>query len=398
MFYEERIWNYLRKYLEDRIIAYGYCASPDRMVFLRYRPDSIKQGVKGKPYINLSRKEFDDIYFEMFDWEEITSGLPAEKVTGIHASLSRYSCKEPPVIRDDFHDEMLPYLKSRDVGYDCDTGIKNISQLNRDSLERYGSIVQLVWDSLKDNGLKPSLKLSGSGFHIVAPIQAPDFDKGIAETVTVVTRYVAELGLSDIPDCKFQQNKFIISDRKYPLNVEVQKDLNRLFTIPFSPYTKRHKTKNTKFENKVLLCIPLKEPSEIVELIPEKATTEHIDEMDIPRYPSPAKLKKYLINEAFEHYEKLERKQQQIYSTSYSGNDKSEVSIDNLPASYKHLERGVSEGSRDNSVTQLIGVFKTCGLSEHETLTNMLRFNHKCRPPIQESIVMEKVRRLYRKS
>ena len=387
----------MKKYLEDRVIAYGYCASPDRMVFLRYRPDSVRQGVKGKPYMNLSRGEFDDTYFEMFDWEKITSGLPAEKVTGIHASLSRYSCKEPPVIKDDFHDEMLPYLKSRDLGYDFDTGIKNISQLNRDSLEKYGSIVQLVWDSLKDNGLKPSLKLSGSGFHIVAPIQAPDSDKGIAETVTVVSRYVAELGLSDIPDCKFQQNKFIISDKKYPLNVEVQKDLNRLFTIPFSPYTKRHKTRGTEFENKVLLCIPLKEPSELLDFSLEKATTGNIDEIEIPKYPESVRIRESLINEALEHYERLERKQQQIYSTSYSGNDKSEVSIDNLPPSYKYLERGISEGSRDNSITQLIGVFKTCGLSEREALSNLLKFNHRCRPPLTESIVVEKVRRLYRK-
>jgi len=397
MFYEDRIWNYLRKYVEDRVIAYSYCASPDRMVFLRYRPDSIKQGIKGKPYMNLSRKEFDDIYFEMFDWEEITSGLPAEKVTGIHASLSRFSCREPPVIEKDFYGGMLPHLKSRDLGYDFDTGIKNISQLNRDSLERYGSIVQLVWDSLKDSGLKPSLKLSGSGFHIVAPIRAPDSDKGIAETVTVVSRYVAELGLSDIPDCKFQQNKFYIPNKKYPLNVEVQKDLNRLFSIPFSPYTKRHKTKNTKFENKVLLCIPLKEPSELLDFSLEKATPGNIDEIEIPKYPESVRIRESLMNEALEHYEKLERRKQKTYSMSYSGNEKSEVSVDNLPPSYKHLERGVSEGSRDNSVTQLVGVFKTCGLSEHETLTNMLRFNHKCRPPLTESIVVEKVRRLYRK-
>ena len=391
MFYKDRVWGYLKEYLKDRIVAYSYCASPDKMVFHRYRPETIKQGIKGKPYINLSRKEFDDTYFNLFDWDKKTGGLPSEKVTGIHATLSRYS--QAPTIKKDFYSDLLPGLKSKDVGYDLDTGIKSVSEINKKFLEKCYVILQPVWESLAENGLKPTLKYSGSGFHIVSPITAPKTEN-IAETVHKASRYIAELGLSEIK-CEYGQNKFTVSDEKYAMSLEVQKDLNRLYTVPFSPYVKRHKSNGTEFENKVLLCIPLKEPSDILDFKLERATPRYIDEIKIPKYPEPVKIRRSLISEAVEHYEKLERKEQRTYVSCTPNNGTGDVSIDNLPPKYKHLESGVSEGSRDNSIIQLLGVFKTCGLSEHETLSELLAFNKRCRPSLPESVVTEKVRRIY---
>ena len=393
MFYNDRVWKYLREYQTDRVIAYCFCASPDKMVFHRYRPETIKQGVKGKPYINLSRKEFDNIYFNLFDWGEKTGGLPSEKVTSIHATLSRYS--KAPVIKKDFHDEMLPYLKSRDIGYDLDTGIKSVSEINKKFLEKCYVILQPVWDSLTENGLKPTLKFSGSGFHILSPITAPKTEN-IAETIHKAGRYIAELGLSEIK-CEYGQNKFTMADEKYAMCIEIQKDLNRLYTIPFSPYVKRHKSRGTEFENKVLLCIPLNEPSDILDFKLDRATPRYIDEMEIPKYPEPVKIRRSLISEAVEHYEKLERKERKSYVSCTPNNGANTVSIDNLPPKYKHLESGVREGSRDNSIIQLLGVFKTCGLSEHETLSALLAFNKRCMPSLPGSVVREKVERLYRK-
>lgn len=153
-----------------------------------------------------------------------------------------------------------------------------------------------------------------------------------------------------------------------------------MFSIPFSPYPKE------TLEGKPIVCMPLKSPGQILDYHPVTMDfLEILSDSEIPGYPGPIEVPLKLLEKVEDYFGK-----------PIESNPKgSTVSIDNLPPRYRHLKNGVSEGSRDNSATQLIGVLKTCGLSKHEALRELLVFNSRCSPPLPESVIKEKVNRLY---
>jgi len=74
---------------------------------------------------------------------------------------------------------------------------------------------------------------------------------------------------------------------------------------------------------------------------------------------------------------------------------KTDWSLDNLPPKYRHLQNGVTEGTRDISLCTLTGVFKKCGLNRSEALTELRLFNQRCSPSLPDKILKEKIRRLW---
>lgn len=372
----KKIWEHIRKYCGNRAVRFGYRTEDEEKLNFHvyrfgtraYEGNEITE--KGVPYGNLSRDEFIKAY------EEI--GKLSENTVGIYATLSRFS--KFPLIEKDFGVELSRFCISRDIGLDIDFGIKKISELEK-ILDKSYEIIQPLWDTFREKKLNPALKSSGSGWHLVAPIEAGHGDT--SEAVQKLGRYLVECALGRQ---KFERNYFKIGEYK----IEVHKDLNRVFSIPFSPYPKIEKLKNTEFENKIIYCVPLFRPDEILNFRP---LTDLNNISGVPDYPEPVEVPQSLMDEACDYTEARDFENKHINTEK----NRLDVSLDNLPQKYKNLENGVRKGFRDDSVCTLIGVFKTCGLNKNECMDEVIEFNRRCTPPLNEGIIKEKVRRFYSK-
>jgi hypothetical protein len=90
-------------------------------------------------------------------------------------------------------------------------------------------------------------------------------------------------------------------------------------------------------------------------------------------------------------------KQERIFKDSISTRPvNTEVTIDNLPRRYKHLEGGVSDGERNDSFCKLVGVFKKCGLTRNVARQQILSFSRRCSPPISDKESDYKFKRLWK--
>lgn len=118
-----------------------------------------------------------------------------------------------------------------------------------------------------------------------------------------------------------------------------------------------------------------------------------------PRYVDVCKpTKRYSKLFAFLRTLKKTKNKEQKHRNKFvtqSKTTENRVTIDNLPTKYQHLSNGVSEGERNNAICTLVGVFKTCGLNERETLYEILEFNSRCRPPLPEKVVTYKIHKLF---
>lgn len=387
VFDNRKVWNYLESYCKDRAIRFAYW-SKDRLIFYTYDKDKGRgENSKGAPYANMNKHEFTKTYERVCNFSRKYANA---NPVAIYATLSRFS--KFPNVKNNFGAELGRFCLARDLGLDVDFGIENVNQLDkilRDSCE----IIQLIWGALIEIKLRPTLKTSGTGFHVVAPVEIGHGDT--SKEVQHLGRFVIEKSLSNEYECKLENNEYQIfkknSNEKFLCKIEVHKDLTRVFTIPFSPYAKVEKLKGSNYEGKIILCVPLTKPEEILNFHP--VTLEHLDCLDdlkITKYPSPVEISPELMNEVEEYFE-------QKYSDYQRRNSspESKVTLDNLPKKYKHLQNGVKKGCRDSSVTTLIGVFKTCGLSKSEALAELLKFNGRCNPPLDVKIVKEKVGRFY---
>ena len=381
IFENEGIWNYIRKYCENRAVRFGYWSEKEeKLKFHVYDSGTNGESEKGLPYANLGKGHFQSVYAK-FSW--ITEQYYNKNPVAIYATLSRFS--RFPLIEQDFGSEMGRWCIGRDLGFDIDFEINKISELEK-ILKKSHEIVQPIWDTLLEKKLKPTLKSSGSGWHILAPIEIGHGDT--SELVQKLGKYLIEYSLGKQ---KFERNYFRAGDCR----IEVHKDLTRVFSIPFSAYPKVNKLKGTEFKDKLIYCVPLSKPDEILNFEPLTG----LEDIRIPDYPEPVELPYNLVDEACRYVEArdFEDKIKKSSDTQNTQNNTQEVCLDNLPQKYRHLENGVKEGYRDESVCTLIGMFKTCGLGEGECLSELMKFNGRCNPPLDNKIIEEKVRRFYRK-
>ena len=367
IFENPEIRNYLENYTRDRAIRFGFCVGKKKKFYV-YDPETRSPEAKGIPYHNLSKEEFQQTYDRITHYSE---RYGESKPAGIYATLSRF--KKFPEIKSDLKEELGRWTLSRDLAYDLDFDIASLKNLESVREESY-QIIEPLWKELKKHKINPILKCSGKGFHLTAPIEMGFGDT--SKEVQKLARYFFENSTDLKPE--FDNNAYEINFSGRKARLEIHKDLTRSFSTPFSPYPKE------TLDGKPVICMPLKNPEQILDYHPVTIDfLEILDPKEIPGYPEPMEVSLRLLEEV------------EYYFRQPAGEPDSEVSIDNLPGKYKHLERGVSLGNRDNSVTQLVGVFKTCGLSESQALTELLKFNRRCNPPLHESIVKEKASRFY---
>ena len=369
---KEPIWKYLKEYCKDRAVRFSFIAGGEKRFYV-YDRRAKSAGAKGVPFHNLSKEEFRQTYERITHYSNrYGEGSPV----GVYATLSRHS--KFPEIKEDFGSELGRWTLSRDLAYDLDWNIPSIKNLESIREESY-QILEPLWKELKKHRINPILKCSGKGFHLTAPIEM-----GFGDTSKEVQKLARYLFEKSTPlDLKFENNAYEINFPGRKARLEIHPDLTRVFSIPFSPYPKE------TLDGKPIVCMPLKSPGQILDYHP--VTIDFLDiiaDSEIPNYPEPAEVPLKLLREAEDYFRQ---------PTGEPDPRGSIISIDNLPPRYRHLKNGVSEGSRDNSATRLIGVLKTCGLSRHEALRELLKFNRRCSPPLPESVVKEKVNRLYRK-
>ena len=193
-------------------------------------------------------------------------------------------------------------MKNRDIGFDFDFDVKKVTEFD-DKLNNALNVIECVIKRLKDFHIL--IKASGTGIHILIPIDARSnlslYDitpKELVFRIQTIGRYLIEEALLDY-NLEWTQNKKYIVSRwgEWLCEIEVHPDIPRLLTVPFSMYPKEYKLKDTEYEGKNLICLPLKDMREVKQLTIDDLILEdlsHIPKIDYPKQnPFPTELYKH---------------------------------------------------------------------------------------------------------
>ena len=234
--------------------------------------------------------------------------------TGMFATMSRYdpsvlpSPRNPEKRKKIETDDMNNILVGRDLGFDFDLGVKCLATVN-EAVKIASPVILRVCEELDKCGLAHLVKFSGSGIHVHVPL-APLADwtiekirstpKGLGLYIHAAGRCIVENALSEgfrltwggeterIDPCACE-----VVEKGHSGNhvciIEVQKDVPRNLTVPYSPYRKVKKLAGTPLRGKTVLCIPFASVRELEGFDVDDAVLEYlIEEPKSIAWPTPS--------------------------------------------------------------------------------------------------------------